>query len=270
MTTIPLRRETEITGQYGLSKIAGIWAAAALPMAILSWVVYPLVSPDFETDPLRSGVTKMLLIDLGLIWLFVLSMIIVRHEEGDLSWATLKRRLRLDAPRDPGTGESRPRLWLWVIPALIGIALSDVVLAPTMDSFWVSILPFTAERPGHSFGALFESPAIVESLVGAWWFLALFVAFAVLNLGEEILFRGVLLPKMEGVFGRWIWVANGVLFAFYHLHLPWSILTTFVGGALFFSLLAWRFRSTWMSIIVHSGQTVYFAFLILGIVLGLA
>ncbi len=270
MTTIPLQRETGITGQYGLSKIGGIWAAATLPMAVLSWVVYPLVSPGFETDPLRSGVTKMLLLNLGLLWLSVLSLIIVRREEGDLRWSTIKRRLRLEAPRDPGTGESRPRLWLWVIPALIGIALSDVVLASTMDSFWVSIFPFTAEPPGQSFGAIFESPEIVESLVGAWWFLALFVAGAVLNLGEEFLFRGVLLPKMEGVFGRWIWVANGVLFAFYHLHYPWSILTQFVGGALFFSLLAWRFRSTWMSIIVHSGQGVYFAILILGIVLGLA
>jgi uncharacterized protein len=41
--------------------------------------------------------------------------------------------------------------------------------------------------------------------VGAWWFFALFVVFAAFNtiLGEEFLFRGVLLPRMEGVFGRW-------------------------------------------------------------------
>jgi hypothetical protein len=34
---------------------------------------------------------------------------------------------------------------------------------------------------------------------------------------------GMLLPKMEGVFGKWSWVANGVLFGFYHLHQPWGI-----------------------------------------------
>ena len=28
---------------------------------------------------------------------------------------------------------------------------------------------------------------------------------------------------MRGVFGRGDFVANGVLFAFYHLHIPWSI-----------------------------------------------
>ena len=32
-------------------------------------------------------------------------------------------------------------------------------------------------------------------------------------LGEELLFRGLLLPRMNGVFGRRDWLANGVLFA---------------------------------------------------------
>ena len=32
--------------QYSLVKILGIWAAAALPMGILGWVVYPVLTPD--------------------------------------------------------------------------------------------------------------------------------------------------------------------------------------------------------------------------------
>jgi hypothetical protein len=31
---------------YSLAKILGIWAAAALPMGILGWVVYPALTPD--------------------------------------------------------------------------------------------------------------------------------------------------------------------------------------------------------------------------------
>ncbi len=42
-------------------------------------------------------------------------------------------------------------------------------------------------------------------------------------LGEELLFRGFLLPRMNGVLGRRDWLANGVLFAVYHLHEPWVI-----------------------------------------------
>jgi membrane protease YdiL (CAAX protease family) len=100
---------------------------------------------------------------------------------------------------------------------------------------------------------------------------ALFAVSAIFNsvLGEEFLFRGVLLPKMEGVFGRWSWVANGALFGLYHLHQPWGILTNVISEVFFKSLPAWRFRSTWMSIIVHSAQSVFFAYLILGVILGL-
>ena len=262
----------EIGEQYSLGKILGIWALAAIPMGILSWIVSPAVSPDFNTDPLGAGDTRIVLLTIGLIWLFVLSMIIVRQEEGDLRWATVKRRLRLNTPRDPKTGEARRRLWLWVIPFLIAIVLWELALKSYADGLWVSIFPLLAEPPGYSLGAIFESQEILDRLVGAWWFLGLYVVNAVFNtiLGEEFLFRGVLLPKMEGVFGRWSWVANGVLFGFYHLHVPWVILATVIGDTLFLIFPTWRFRSTWMSIIVHSAQSVFFSFLILGIVLGLA
>jgi membrane protease YdiL (CAAX protease family) len=257
--------------QYSLAKILGIWALAAAPMGILSWIVIPLVAPDFETDPLTFGVTRVVLLTLGLIWLFVLSMVIVRQEEGDLRWATVKRRLRLNAPREPTTGQPRARLWLWVVPFLVAVVVVELVLDPPIQNSWVSVFPFLAEPEGYSLDAIFGSQEILQRLVGAWWFLALIVIFAVFNtfLGEEFLFRGVLLPRMEGVFGRGSWVANSVLFAFYHLHVPWVILNAVLTGLLY-TYPAYRYRSTWMSIIVHSAQSVYFAFLVLGVVLGLA
>jgi len=262
----------EMGEQYSLARILGIWALAAIPMGILSWIVFPALSPDFGSDPLGAGVTRIVLLAIGLIWLFVLSMIIVRQEEGDLRWATVKRRLRLNTPRDPKTGETRRRLWLWVIPFLIATVVWELALTSYVDGLWVSVFPFFAEPPGYSMAAVFESQEILARLVGAWWFLALFVVQAIFNtiLGEEFLFRGVLLPKMEGVFGRWSWVANGVLHGFYHVHQPWGIVGSVVSCVFLYAFPSWRFRSTWMGVIVHSAQSVYFAFLILGIVLGLA
>jgi uncharacterized protein len=258
--------------QYSLGKILGIWALAAVPMGILSWIVFPAVSPDSESDPLGAGVTRIALLTIGLIWLFILSLIIVRREEGNLRWATVKRRLRLNAPRDPKTGETRRRLWLWVIPFLIAIIVYEIALKPYVDELWISIFPFFAEPQGYSMAAVFGSKEILGRLVGAWWFLALYIVNAIFNtiLGEEFLFRGVLLPKMEGVFGRWNWVASGILHGFYHFHQPWGIAASVISGIFLYAFPSWRFRSTWMGIIVHSAQSVYFAFLILGVVLGLA
>jgi uncharacterized protein len=257
--------------QYSLARILGIWALAVAPMGILGWVVSPLVAPDFESDPLAFGVTRTVLLTLGLIWLFVLSMIIVRREEGDLRWATLKRRLRLNAPREPTTGQPRARLWLWVVPFLVAVVVVELVLNTPIENTWLSVFPFLAEPEGYSLGAILGSQEVLRRLVGAWWFFALYVITAVFNtiLGEEFLFRGVLLPRMEGVFGRWSWVANNVLFGIYHVHVPWVIPNAVLTGLLY-TFPAYRYRSTWMSIILHSAQSVYFAFLVLGVVLGLA
>jgi membrane protease YdiL (CAAX protease family) len=160
---------------------------------------------------------------------------------------------------------------VWVVPFIVATAVVELVLNTPLENAWVSVFPFIAEPQGYSLDALFGSQEILQRLEGAWWFFALIVVMAVFNtiLGEEFLFRGVLLPKMEGVFGRGSWVANSVLFALYHVHKPWVIPNAILTGLLY-TFPAYRYRSTWMSIIVHSAQSVYFAFLVLGVVLGLA
>jgi membrane protease YdiL (CAAX protease family) len=104
---------------------------------------------------------------------------------------------------------------------------------------------------------------------GAWGWFAVVVVLVVFNtvLGEELLFRGLLLPRMRGVFGRGDWVANGALFAVYHLHTPWVIPTSLVD---IFALAypSRRFQSAWMGIIVHSTQSVVVIGVILALVLG--
>jgi hypothetical protein len=193
--------------QYSLAKILGIWALAAAPMGILSWIVFPLVAPDFGSDPLGSGVTRIVLLTLGLVWLFVLSMIIVRREEGDPRWATVKRRLRLNAPREPSTGVPRARLFLWVIPFLVGVVVIELVLASALENAWVSLVPFLAEpQGGYSFDAILGSQEILQRLVGAWWFFVLFVIFAAFNTiqGVACLFAFDQDDEIVGVPGRYL------------------------------------------------------------------
>lgn len=264
-------REERRSEQYSLAAIPAIWALAALPMGILGWIVFPSLAPDAESDPLGFGVTRLALLTLGLFWLFVLSMIIVYRDEGDLRWSTVKRRLRLNTPREPATGEPRARLWLWVLPFLVAAAVVQLALSSPMKRVWVLVFPFFEEPMGYGFDAIFRSQEILARLEGAWWFFALFVVHAAFNtiLGEELLFRGVLLPKMKAAFGRWSWVANSVLFGLYHIHQPWGIPSSVITGLLY-TFPAYRFRSTWMSGILHSAESVFFAFLVLRVVLGVA
>ncbi len=270
MTTTESQKAVE-TKQYNLAQILGIWIAVSAPMGILVYVLTPALSPDFESDPIGAAMVGVGLITVGLIWQFVLSMIIVYREEGDLRWATIRRRLWLNPPRDPKTGEPNRKLWLWLIPFILVLFTLPAVIGPPLDRLWVSIFPFLAAPANSDLFAILGAPELQAQLVGNWAFLGLFLAMAVFNtvLGEEPIFRGVLLPKMEGVFGKWDWVANGVLMGAYHWHQPWRIPGSIVASILLFSFPAKYFRSTWMSIIIHSAQFVLAIPMVLMVVLGL-
>jgi membrane protease YdiL (CAAX protease family) len=104
---------------------------------------------------------------------------------------------------------------------------------------------------------------------GNWLWFGLLVVLWIFNtvLGEELLFRGFLLPRMNGAFGRGDWVANGILFAAYHLHIPWAIPETLIADTLIVSYPAKRYRSAWIGIVVHSAQSVVLAVIVLTLVL---
>jgi len=252
--------------QYTLWQILGIWLAAGAPMWLLGWLVYPAWSvglPDLE-----AGLLRIRLMAVGLVWQFVLAMIVLYYEEGNLRWGTISRRFWLNHPVSVRTGETKKSLWWWIIPLIVLVAASEIGLRSALIDVWTGIFPFIAEPEGYDMSALF-APELRSMWVGAWNLLGLFLVLSLFNtfLGEEFVFRGVLLPKMEGVFGKWDWVTNGILFSFYHLHQPWGILAT-LPADLVFAYSGKRFRSNWFPIILHSGQSVFLLFLILGFVTG--
>jgi len=260
------KKITSANEQYTLWQIFLIWLGAGVPMWLLGWVAYPALSTGLSTT--AAGLMRLRLLTIGLIWQFVLSIIILYREEGNIRLKTIRRRFWLNNPISPKTGEKNKKLWWWIIPLILLTAAVEMLLSGPLNNLWVSIFPFLAEPPGYNASVLFENP---EQWVGAWNLLLTFSVLAVFNtfLGEEFIFRGVLLPKMKGVFGKWDWVANGVIFSFYHLHQPWGILGGILAGLLF-AYAGKLFRSNWFPIILHSGQSVFIFILILGMVLGLA
>lgn len=251
--------------QYSLRKILLVWAAAAFPMGLLGWVV----APALAHDPQHPGFERQAVLTIGLVWQFLLVMLLLYQEAGNLRWSTIRQRLWLQTPRSPRTGTPRARLWWWLIPFVLLIAFFDLQLKGIIDHLWVSVLPFLPQPSRFDFSSALATPAARAQLAGAWGSWGIFVVSALFNtvLGEELLFRGFLLPRMAGVFGKRDWVMNGLLFGLYHLHQPWGMLTSAIDGALCYALPSRRFRSAWFGIIVHSGQSIYLALLILLLVL---
>jgi membrane protease YdiL (CAAX protease family) len=225
--------------------VLAVWAAAALPMGLLSWFAAPLLARAWS-GPTALPRALILCLTAGLIWQFVLILVVLRREQGTLRWPVVKAALWLNGPLNRRTARRDNRLWWMVLPLAGLLALEEFLPSPpTPVTRDLSL--FLASDTGQGW------------LSGNWiWFAILVVQF-VFNtaLGEELLFRGLLLPRMAA-FGRLDWLVNGLLFACYHLHEPWVIPQTVVVDTFAEALPSRRWRSALIGIAVHSAQTVFF------------
>ena len=243
--------------QYRRRAILAVWAAAALPMAALAWLVAPAVADRLSGEgnlPMVKALTVCLMV--GLIWQFVLVMALVHHEQRSLRWSTLREALWLRSPRSPRSGRIGGRIWLVLIPLVLAFAVANL------------LIPTFGAPDSRDLGSFLGSDAGQSFFSGNWGWFAVMVVIWVFNgvLGEELLFRGFLLPRMNGAFGRGDWVANGVLFAAYHLHIPWSIPVNLL-DMFIISYPTKRYQSAWIGIAVHSSQSVFFGAIVLALVL---
>ncbi len=238
--------------QYSRRAILGIWAAAALPMGVLAWIVAPAIANGSDIESLVRPLIACLTV--GLMWQFVVAVSLVAYEQRSLRWSRIKQAMWLRSPRSPKTGRVGGKTWFIAIPIVVGLGLEEMlsISAPL----------------NRNFGEFLSSDAGKAFFDGAWGLFALFMVMSVFNtvLGEELLFRGVLLPRMHGAFGDKDWLANGVLFGAYHLHMPWVIPISVLMDPFLYAYPAKRYRSALLSIVVHSGQTLVIGLLLLSVV----
>jgi membrane protease YdiL (CAAX protease family) len=107
-------------------------------------------------------------------------------------------------------------------------------------------------------------------LRGAWWILVYYaVVMLVCNIGgEELWWRGYVLPRQELAFGKAAWLVHGVFWSAFHLFMQptlWdTVRMSITGVALAF--VAQRTRSTWPGIVGHSfGNLTFFLSLVSGV-----
>jgi membrane protease YdiL (CAAX protease family) len=239
LTSVPA--DTDIP-QYSKGRVLAIWSAAALPMGALAWVAAPAIAGE-------SGNFATVLVGCltaGLVWQFLLILLLNRFS---------LRGLWLQRP-STSDGRCGGRLWLWAVPFVLGFGALQFV---PLD------FPKVAS---HDPGAFLGSAEAQTLLNGNWGLFALIVVMMTFNtvLGEELFFRGLLLPRMRAAFGRADWVVNGILMGAYHLHQPWHIPRSIMAGWLM-AYPTKRFRSAWMGIIVHSTQSVFIGIVVFALVI---
>lgn len=215
---------------------------------------------------------------MALVWSFTLSLYLPLlllgfaaavgyHREGNAAnWTAFRDRMRL--------GKLPKRAWWWISGGLVAALVLEGLLEPTSELLAsIAIL-----EPPPSLPALID-PAqplklppttyLGEMLAGNPWLIALYGASLFANIiGEELLWRGYLLPRQERVFGRWAWLVNGLLWVFvFHLMMRWMWVTLLPTG-LIAPFVAQHTQNTWTAIAIHGmGNAIFLGLLALGVIL---
>jgi membrane protease YdiL (CAAX protease family) len=233
--------------QYSLGQILAVWVAVTVPMGLLAWVIAPWLGHRLGgRDPFIEAL--LLCFAVGLLWMITLVLILVRRERGSLAWPGVRDALWLRAPKDAKSGRVGGKVWWWVLPFVL---LSAAVNALPIDP----IGPLPRDLP-EALG----TDRLDHYFSGNWLGYGLVVAVVFLApVAEELVFRGLLLPRSRAVFGRGDVVANGVLFTLFHVHQPWSVPRTLIDGIVGQAYPTRRFQSTWMGLITHTAPSFLLA-----------
>src|SRR4029453_11832710 len=120
--------------QLRIRGIFAVWAAAALPMGGLAWLVAPFLADRFAGDG-HVPMAKALIVSLaiGMVWQFVLVAILVRREQRTLRWSVVREALWLRSPRSPRSGRVGGRIWLILIPLIVAVTAVNELI-PTFSA----------------------------------------------------------------------------------------------------------------------------------------
>ncbi|KAB2868561.1 MAG: CPBP family intramembrane metalloprotease [Bacteroidales bacterium] len=89
---------------------------------------------------------------------------------------------------------------------------------------------------------------------GRYWLLAVWLPYWILNiLGEEFLWRGVMLPRQEVAFGKYTWVLHGFGWGIFHVAFGWQLLITLMPLMFIQSYIVQKTKNSWTGVIMHGG-----------------
>ncbi len=171
--------------------------------------------------------------------LFTGALICARLEGNELSCTILRNRLRLKPMHRAD--------WLWTVGAIVFIAAATGIM-------WISAIRL-AEVTG-----LFTAPSIGLPFMefhgfekGQYWLFIVWIPFFFFNIvGEELMWRGYILPRQEAAYGKWGWLVNSLLWIGFHACFGWGMVIFLLPILAIVPFVVQKRKNTWIGIILHA------------------
>lgn len=165
--------------------------------------------------------------------LLMLAVCMLRKEEWLFKAGMWKARLRF---RRMNSGD-----WLWSIGGLVVIGIWSYLIMMIIATFTG---PLDHQPPFMQFEPL---------SAGRYWILAVWFPYWIFNImGEEILWRGVILPRQEKSFGKNAWIFQGIGWGLFHIAFGWQLLITLIPILFVLPYIVQKRKNSWIGVFIHA------------------
>jgi membrane protease YdiL (CAAX protease family) len=209
----------------------------AVPSMALAAVVYVTIPAALSVGiPLAAAVPTQFVLVLG--GMAVAAWFCAGREKSPGESALARLRLRRPGWKEiaagAGVGAAMLASYLWL--SFTGEWISQRI--PLAPPAWLA--EFVTQT--HLLGI---------PLAGNWWPVLLYLVIYLFNVfGEELWWRGYILPRQEAALGGAAWILHGLYWNLFHWFFYWDIIAL-LPSCLVLSWAAQRSRSTWTAIVAH-------------------
>jgi len=219
----------EIKG-IGLIQSFLIFGVASIALYLETHIFIPLLSEQTGLEPI---IFWLIIAGLGLFLPFlIISYYILKSEGLNIGKDTWENRLRFKKMNKSD--------WKWSIGSIFTIGILSLLI--------INILEVLIGKVENQPSFMYFEPLTPDR----YWILLLWFPYWLLNImGEEILWRGVILPRQEIVFRKWAWFYHGVLWGIFHIAFGWQLLLTLLPILFIQSYVVQRRKNSWIGVVIH-------------------
>ena len=170
--------------------------------------------------------------------IFVLAVMLFRNDKYDFNLKTMAERFRLVRLKKAD--------WFWSVVGLVAIVLLTGMIMGLwrLLSIRFGVSPIDTSAPFLHFEPLKGTERL---LLLAW------VPFFFFNIvGEEILWRGYILPRQELGFGKFAWLVNAFLWVVFHICFGIDLLILLLPALFVLPYVVQKRKNTWIGILIHA------------------
>jgi membrane protease YdiL (CAAX protease family) len=212
---------------------------------ISGFVMFYWFRPCLEAQGFSEMRAYLFAANSVLVSMFVWALVAFRIETGSFEWRRLVKRFRL--------GKLTWKMVLWAIVLSVIMFGGEAVFLPLLsrmvENGIINIpdsLPVYLNPTMHTSLSEMKTQFAREGIF-PWIPLVLFFNI----FGEELLWRGYLLPRQELTGGQHTWVLHGLLWGLSHTFQYWLLPPIFL-GAMVLSFVVQKMKNTWIGIIAHA------------------